>query len=203
MSAQTQSYSLTRDFMAAGQRHNGDMAYLNGLILTPEGRPFLESIPVYRPQDWGGYSDTNCTSFAFNRNGQRLQPGFLGTGKNRTNNLRPEGLEEYAEDIHRSLAQDGLPYLGDNLSSCVGKGVPAALFFQACGDGEDYHWIALRRTFNQYSGQYDRLIWADKLGMSVSKCDNTSIFGKARLSRYEYFGGYYAIPAKILGTPEI
>ncbi|QQG35662.1 MAG: hypothetical protein HYS17_09075 [Micavibrio aeruginosavorus] len=203
MFADAQAHTLTRDFMAAGHRHNGDMAYLNHLIITPAGRPFLESIPVYRPRDWDGYHNTNCTSFAFNRLGQRIQPGFLGTGQTRTNNMRPEGLDAYAEDVHRSLRQDELPYLGDNLRDCVGKGVPAALFFQSVGDGEDYHWIALRRTFNESSQRYDRLIWADKLGSVVSHCGETSIFGKARLSRYEYFGGYYAIPAKILGTPEV
>jgi len=192
---------LTRDFAAAGQKHVSDMTYLSALVQKLEGRTFLESIPVFNPDDWHPYGSENCTAFAFNRaTAGRLQPGYLGTGAMRFNEQRPQGLERYAKDIHRSLAKDGAIYVGENLPACVGKGVPAALFFRT-GSSEDYHWYGLRRVSGFFSRANDQLVWSDKCGDDVTsgKGNNASIFSRARNRRYEVFGGYYALPKHLMG----
>ncbi|MFN3827243.1 MAG: hypothetical protein ACK4NR_06420 [Micavibrio sp.] len=195
------NFSLTSDFSAASRKHTDDMKYLQELVRTVEGQTFLDTIPVYRPQDWGGHTESNCMSFAFHRDmRERLQPGMIGTGIKIGNKDRPKGLIDYVESVRRSLLSDNIPFLGDNLKDCVGRGVPAALFFlnnPSDEEDRDYHWVALRRTFNSANGKYDTLIWADKLGAKVSCCDPSPFF-KVKLSHYNEFGGYYAVPPKLM-----
>lgn len=191
---------LTRDFSSACMKFHGDMAYLRGLMTTPQGQTFHESIPIYREHEWG-YED-NCTALAFNMKAcGGIQPGYLATGVHRYNKHRPKGLDGYSADIHQDLKKDGLVYLGDKLADTVGKGVPAALFLLSDSMGEDYHWYALRRVFNNFTNKCDSLVWVEKFaGVDpVADDGNSTIFGRARQRRYEVFGGYYAIPDQVLG----
>lgn len=195
------SHILTRDFKAAAEQHIGDMAYLRGLVTKLQSGTFLDRIPVYNQGKWSDRMRGNCTAFAFDspHNGW-MQPGFLGTGEIRYNEDRPKRHRDYAADVHLSILRDDVVYMGQDLRSAIRHGIPAAVFYKGLDGDEDYHWYALRRCFNLASDQPDKLVWMNKLGSSISSSsDDETIFDHAQSYGYKVFGGYYAIPLKLIG----
>lgn len=192
---------LTKDFATASERHRGDMAYLRGLVTQLRAGTFLTSIPVYDESKWIDRSQSNCTAFAFDSpHNDWMQPGFLGTGEIRYNRDRPKKHKDYAADIHRSILRDGVVYTGQELRKTLDHGSPAAVFYRGLDHDEDYHWYVLRRIFNPESNPVDNLAWMNKLGRSIQASNkDESIFDHAERNGYKVFGGYYAIPLKLIG----
>lgn len=184
---------LSRDFMTAGRRLMEDMILLRAYVEKPEGQSFLESIPVFDPDNhsFDEFED-NCYAFAIGAKGQgRLQPGFRAAVRKRPNMY---DFQAFRKDIHEGLLADGAEYLGDSFADSLGKGVPMPLFLRH-GQNFDFDFMALRRVFDSYTGKPDRLVFANKGNAFASSPDlrNTNIFGEARGRNYEIFGGYYAL----------
>lgn len=187
---------LTRDFQRAGQQYYQDIGVVRAHVQSPEGKTFLESIPVFDPdaQTFDVIED-NCYAFAANATGNgRVQPGFFGTGVNLSNLGRPRDFERYRASLHESLLADGAVYLGESFAGCLDKGVPMAIFFRQ-GQNFDYDCMALRRMFDKFSGQYERLAFANKPdAFAICPEDRRStIFSEAARRNYGVFGGYYAL----------
>lgn len=183
---------------------------LRDFAANQPGRPFLNAIPICKLEDWNdtdtaSISFNNCTNFAFNRNTRDiLQPGNLGPADKSFSQADLNGrFGRFVRKTTQGSIHDGLIPLGTDLRQArLYSAAPVALFFQE-GEkksGHDYHWIALRRDFYTCCDHPDSLFWGHKVGYdNAEDCEpyDGNIFEASSDAGYNYFSGYYAVPASL------